>query len=110
MYNIGIDLGGTHIAAGITDDNGTLIIKDSVPTALPRSAEEIINDIAELAKLLLSQAEISMDNVNWVGIGCPGTANCEEDISKVSGKTAFSAARAGDIAGKLVVDKSLSST
>jgi len=39
VYNIGIDLGGTHIAAGITDDNGTLIIKDSVPTALPRSAE-----------------------------------------------------------------------
>jgi len=89
VYNIGIDLGGTHIAVGITDENGTLIIKDSIPTALPRVADEIINDIAELAKLLLSQAEISMDNVNWVGIGCPGTANIETGILEYANNLFF---------------------
>ncbi|MFR7719897.1 MAG: ROK family protein [Hominilimicola sp.] len=32
MYNIGIDLGGTNIAAGIVDENGQILIKHSVPT------------------------------------------------------------------------------
>ena len=32
MYYVGIDLGGTNIAAGIVDENGVLLYKDSVPT------------------------------------------------------------------------------
>ena len=37
MYYIGIDLGGTNIAAGIVDgENGKIVIKDSVPTKADR--------------------------------------------------------------------------
>ena len=43
MYYIGIDLGGTKIAAGIVDEEG-LIIKDSVPQENKKN-EEIVNDI-----------------------------------------------------------------
>ena len=32
MYRIGIDLGGTHIAAGIVDDEDRIVALKSVPT------------------------------------------------------------------------------
>ena len=36
MYYIWIDLGGTNIAAGITDGKGRILIKDPVPTLADR--------------------------------------------------------------------------
>ena len=36
MRKIGIDLGGTNIAAGIVDENGVILCKDSVPTGASR--------------------------------------------------------------------------
>lgn len=50
MYNIGIDLGGTNIAAAIVAEDGKKIIrKGSTPTMNERSQEEIIKDMAMLA-------------------------------------------------------------
>lgn len=89
MYTIGIDLGGTNIAAGIVDENMKIIIKGSVPTKLPRSAEEIITDMAELAKNLVKKANLSMDEIKWVGIGTPGTANCDTGIIEYSNNLRF---------------------
>ena len=50
MYYIGIDLGGTSIAAGIVDENGKIIKKDSVPTKHERGAEAVCLDMAKLAE------------------------------------------------------------
>ena len=36
MYYIGIDLGGTNIAAGITDTEGNILYKGSLPTGASR--------------------------------------------------------------------------
>ena len=36
MY-IGIDLGGTNIAAGVVDESGKIIYKSSVPTLAQRT-------------------------------------------------------------------------
>ena len=44
MYYIGIDLGGTNVAAGIVDGEGALLSKASVPC--PRGAEPIADAIA----------------------------------------------------------------
>ena len=56
MYTIGIDLGGTNIAAGIVDENYNIIVKDSVPTNAKRPADEITADIAALCKKLVADA------------------------------------------------------
>ena len=37
LYYVGIDLGGTNIAAGLVDDQGNIIHKDSVPTLSDRN-------------------------------------------------------------------------
>ena len=39
MYYIGVDLGGTNIAIGITDEAGKLLHKASVPTGADRGPD-----------------------------------------------------------------------
>ena len=72
MY-IGIDLGGTNIAAGLVDDSGQIISEDSVPTLKERGYKAIIKDMAELCEKLLRDGGYKMSNVTAVGIGSPGT-------------------------------------
>ena len=40
MYYIGIDLGGTNIAAGVVDETFHIVKKGSVPTGAHRTADE----------------------------------------------------------------------
>ncbi len=89
MYTIGIDLGGTNIAVGIVDSGMHILLKDSVPTALPRSAEEIVVDMAALTRSLLRRASISMEEIKWVGVGAPGTANAETGTIEYANNLGF---------------------
>ncbi len=75
---IGIDLGGTNIAAGLVNHKGELIFKKSMPTNADRPAEELIKDIYVLIDELKS---ISEEDVEAVGIGIPGLVN--KDMSVV---------------------------
>ena len=77
MYYIGIDLGGTNIAAGIVDENYNIIKKASTPTNAGRPADVITADIAALCKKLVDDLGISMDEIGSIGIATPGSANCE---------------------------------
>lgn len=70
---IGIDLGGTNIAAGLVDDDNRIIAKTSAPTLSDRPIAEVIDDIAGVCKRLVSGESMTMDNIESIGIGCPGT-------------------------------------
>ena len=71
MY-LGIDLGGTNIAAGIVNKNGEILKKLSCPTLPGRPFDEIIGDMAELCSNLLSISSITEDEIKAIGIGSPG--------------------------------------
>ena len=77
MYYIGIDLGGTNIAAGVVDDNHKIIKKASVPTGASRPADEITADIAKLCRSVAADAGLTIDDIEYIGIATPGSANCE---------------------------------
>ena len=72
MY-IGIDLGGTNIAAGLVDENGKILYKDSIPTLKERHWSEIVRDMASIAKDVVKKGGHSLDEIKAVGIGCPGS-------------------------------------
>lgn len=72
MY-IGIDLGGTNIAAGIVTEKGRITVKNSVPTLADRPTDEIVKDMASLARQLMTSENLDMTEIKAVGIGCPGT-------------------------------------
>ena len=75
MYYIGIDLGGTNIAAGIVDESGKIIIKDSTPTLAQRPNAEVVEDMCALCERIAADAGMGMDEIGAVGIGCPGTVD-----------------------------------
>ncbi len=75
MLYIGIDLGGTNIAAGIVDENGKILRQGSVPTLAERPIEEIVDDMAKLCLHLIEEEGLSMDQIESVGLGCPGTVD-----------------------------------
>ena len=72
MYHIGVDLGGTNIAAGIVDENGKIIIRRSTKTGRLRSFEEIMNDLLGLCDDIMRRANINKEEVLTIGIGTPG--------------------------------------
>ncbi len=73
MYYIGIDLGGTNIAAGIVDSDFKIIAKDSVPTLAYRENNEVIKDMADLCAKLVKEAGLTFDDIEYAGIASPGT-------------------------------------
>lgn len=75
MYTIGIDLGGTNIAAGIVDASHRIIKKDSIPTGPLRDADEITADMAALCRKLCKDAQIPLSGIARVGVAAPGVAN-----------------------------------
>ncbi len=80
MYYIGIDLGGTNIAVGIVNENGEVLIKGDTPTGSDRAPEAIVSDIAALANSLMEKQGISLDEVEQIGMGCPGTVDNENGV------------------------------
>ncbi len=77
MYRIGIDLGGTNIAAGIVNEKFEIVAKDSVPTLAGRPGEEIAADIVALCKKLCATYGIAEEQVDSVGIASPGIVDDE---------------------------------
>ncbi len=77
MYSIGIDIGGTKIAAGIVCSDHSILKKASIPTLASRQSEAITADMAKLCFDLMEKAGIGEDEIESIGIACPGIANSE---------------------------------
>ena len=72
MYKIGVDLGGTNIAAGIVDENGKIVLSGSTPTLAGRPYQEIIADMGKLVNDLIAKMGITAADIESIGIGSPG--------------------------------------
>ncbi len=77
MYKLGIDLGGTNIVAGVVDENFKIIGVAKTKTAMPRSAEEIADDMARVSFEAIKNAGVSIDEIDGFGIGAPGTVDTD---------------------------------
>jgi glucokinase len=89
MYYLGVDLGGTNIAAGIVDKNHKLIVKTSRKTHVPCSDDEICAQLADSVEETLKKAGLTLDDISYVGIGSPGTVNRETGIIEYSNNLKF---------------------
>lgn len=70
MY-IGIDVGGTNLKAGLTDDTGKILATARTPLDF-QSAEAFAKTLAELAQTVMEQTHTQLRDVEYVGIGIPG--------------------------------------
>ena len=72
MLNIGIDLGGTGIKAGLVDERGNILYKLSCPTLVERGHEAVIHDMAQLSLRMIAESGHDLSEVASIGIGIPG--------------------------------------
>lgn len=67
---IGIDIGGTKIAAGVVSfPEGRVCISRIIPTAITRGGEAILSDVIALAATLLAEAGAMGLKVRGIGVG-----------------------------------------
>ena len=80
MVYIGIDLGGTNIAAGILDERNVLICKKSMPFPRGRGTQAVIDVCTALDRALLTEAALSDAEVSGVGTAVPGSVDIENGV------------------------------
>ena len=74
-YTIGIDLGGTTMTAGVVNEACEIVGKLTWPTRLPRPSKDLEKAMAELCRTVAGQCGVSLSDVEYVGIGTPGSVN-----------------------------------
>lgn len=88
-YYIGVDIGGMSIKAGVVDECGNIIAKESCHTEADRSYQEIIKSMYELCLTVLDKANLTKADISGVGIGSPGTVNSAKGVINYSGNLHF---------------------
>lgn len=89
MYYLGIDLGGTNIAAGIVNEKFEIVKKKSTPTLANRDGKLIIKDMAELCRSLIADCGLTLKDIAYAGIATPGTANSETGVVEYANNLPF---------------------
>ena len=80
MYYIGIDLGGTNIAAGLVDESGKIVVSKSIPTLKERGIDLICKDMIELCKTIMEENNLNKEEIHSVGVGTPGLIDAQHGI------------------------------
>lgn len=75
MYYIGIDLGGTNVAAGVVTEEGKLLGTASVPT--PKGAQQVAAAIETAARQAAERAGVEVSAARSVGLASPGSIDPE---------------------------------
>lgn len=89
MYRIGIDLGGTNIAAGLVSDDLKIIRKVSIPTGASRDASLIVADMAKACSMLVEECGIGVADIAAVGIASPGIADHDRGVVEYANNLPF---------------------
>lgn len=86
---IGIDLGGTNIAAGIVSDEYGIVARKSRPTRPDRGPDAVVGDIADMCRALAGEHGVSLKSVESVGVGSPGSVDPKTGVVIFSGNLQF---------------------
>ena len=78
MYRLGFDIGGTHIACGIINDETFEIVgKDACAFFRGQSAEKTAQCMAELAKNTAARCGTDFQQIETVGVCIPGSIDAQ---------------------------------
>lgn len=88
-HYIGVDLGGTNIAAGIVTADGQLRYKDSVKTQSAAGYGQVLADMAALCRTVITDSGVDPATVMGVGVGSPGHCDETNGVIVFSGNLQF---------------------
>lgn len=84
MLYIGVDIGGMSVKAGIVDEKGNILFKDTAVTDAKAPAEKIVSDIAELVRSVAECGGVSLSDIGGVGVGSPGSVDDAAGVVRYS--------------------------
>lgn len=76
-HYIGLDIGGTKIAAGIVTNLGQVLVTKSCPTPVSLGGPKILEDAIVLAKQLIKESD---HKIQGIGIGAGGQIDSERGL------------------------------
>lgn len=71
-YAFGVDIGGTTVKMGFFSTEGKFLENWEIPTRKEGDGELILPDIARAIKKKLKERELTLDDLEGVGVGVPG--------------------------------------
>ncbi len=74
---IGLDLGGTKIAAALVAPDGSILAEDRRPTEADRGVEAVLDNLVAAARQVAGRDQA---RVSTIGLGAPGPLNCREGL------------------------------
>lgn len=79
-YAIGLDIGGTKIAAGLVDDTGRILIQEKMPS-ITKDSESMFNQVCKVVDSVISQFEGRGKEIIGIGVGLPGKVDRKNGIA-----------------------------
>ena len=79
-YAVGIDVGGTKIAAGLVTHDGTILHRYTTHAHSEKEPRYVIDAIVEAFRALLEESNVSAADIEAVGLGFPGNTHGAEGI------------------------------
>jgi glucokinase len=78
--SMGVDVGGTNIKFGITDEDGNVLSRYRIRTETGEGSDGIIDSITENMGVALSQAGLKLSDIGSLGLGVPGTTDSKNGV------------------------------
>ena len=82
MMKIGVDIGGMSIKVGLVNDKGEIIQKNVVKTA--GTFDGVMENMEGQINSVLAMQGITIEDIDGIGIGCPGLVASKEGVIKSS--------------------------
>jgi len=73
--SVGVDLGGTNIAAGVVDPRGRVLGRAKVKTRAEDGADAVVARIGKVARDAMAAARLDEGDVLGLGVGAPGAVD-----------------------------------
>lgn len=94
-YVVGIDLGGTKVAAAIADLSGRIVAEREEPTSQD-GGDAVVRQLAALAKAVARDAGVAWSRVDAVAVGSPGVVAPDGTVDLASNIAGLGSTRLGD--------------
>ena len=95
-FVIGIDIGGTKIAAGLVDSAGIIVARAKQPSPVKEGPGGVLKTVSAVIREVLESAGASAEGLEGIGVGVPGVVDAKKGVVLTAPNLSFSNAPVAD--------------
>ena len=77
-FFVGVDIGGTKMAAALVSPSGRIITREKIPTSPRTTTAAIFENVVSLIQDVLHDNQITAKNLGGIGVGIPGIVDIDQ--------------------------------